>query len=123
MVGAFSNIVFLSFSVQANRSLQKDVLTCSHVSLSLWKIKYLSDTESEPGLSGEDEAVGLPPHKAVARRLPAPQGGVPVWPSIPTQSTSVGLSGDVPAPGGEPDFPEPPAPQPAAGEFFITGSS
>ena len=107
----------------ANRSLQKDVLTCSQVSLSLWKIKYLSDTELEPGLSSEDEAVGLPLHRAVARRLPAPQGGVPVWTSIPTQSTSVGLSGDVPAPGGEPDTPEPPAPQPAAGEFLITWSS
>ena len=51
-------------------SLQKDVLTCSQVSLSLWKIKYLSDTESEPGLSSEDEAVGMPLHKAVTRRLP-----------------------------------------------------
>ena len=117
---AYSNIVFLSFSVRANRSLQKDVLTCSQVSLSLWKAKYLSDTESEPGLSSENEAVGLPFHRAVARRLPAPQGGVPVQPSIPAQSTSVGPSGDVPAPGGEPDFLEPPAPQPAAGEFLIT---
>ena len=99
------------------------MLTCSQVSLSLWKIKYLSNTELEPGLSSEDEAVGLPPHRAVARRLPAPQGGVPVQTSIPTQSTSVGLSGDVPAPGGEPDIPEPPAPQPAAGEFLITWSS
>ena len=104
----------------ADRSLQKDVLTCSQVSLSLWKIKYLSDTESEPGLSSEDEAVGLPLNRAVARRLPAPWGGMPVQPSIMTQSTSVDLSGDVPAPGGELDFPEPSAPQPAAGEFLIT---
>ena len=96
------------------------MLTCSQVSLSLWKIKYLSDTELEPGLSSEDEAVGLLLHRAVARRLPAPWGGVPAWPSILTQSTSVGPSGDVPAPGGEPDFLEPPAPQPAAGEFLIT---
>ena len=70
-------------------SLQKDVLTCSQVSLNLWKIKYLSDTESELGLSSEDEAVGMPLHKAVARRLPgywvvhqyrqAPQLNLPLW--------------------------------------------
>ena len=64
--------------MQADASLQKDVLTCSQVSLSMWKIKYLSDTESELGLSSEDEAVGMPLHKAVARRLPGYQGGVPV---------------------------------------------
>ena len=41
----------------------------------MWKVKYLSDTKSEPGLSCEDEAEGLPPHRAVARRLPAHHGG------------------------------------------------
>ena len=61
--------------MQADAFLQKDVLTCSQVSLSLWKIKYLSNTESEPGLSSEDEAVGMPLHKAVTRRLPGYWGG------------------------------------------------
>ena len=51
------------------------MLTCSQVSLSLWKIKYLSDTESELGLSSEDEAVGMPLHKAVTRRLSGYWGG------------------------------------------------
>ena len=75
--------------MQADVSLQKDVLTCSQVSLGLWKIKYLSNTESELGLSSEDEAVGMPLHKTVARRLPgyrvvyqyrqAPQLNLPLW--------------------------------------------
>ena len=104
--------------MQADASLQKDVLTCSQVSLSLWKIKYLSDTESEPGLSCEDEAVGMPLHKAVARRLPGYRGGAPVQTSTLTQSTSVGLIGDVSDLGGEPDILEPPSVQPAAGEYW-----
>ena len=92
------------------------MLTCSQVSLSLWKIKYLSDTESEPGLSSEGEAVGMPLHKAVTRRLPGYWGGAPVQTSTLTQSTSVGPSGDVSDLGGEPDIPEPPFVQPAVGE-------
>ena len=94
------------------------MLTCSQVSLSLWKIKYLSDIESEPGLSSEDEAVGMPLHKAVARRLPGYRGGVPVQTSTSTQSTSVGPCGDVSDLGGEPDILEPPSVQPAAGEYW-----
>ena len=113
----FLLVAFLFFSVRADASLQKDVLTCSQVSLSLWKIKYLSDTESKPGLSSEDEAVGMPLHKAVARRLPGYQGAAPVQTSTSTQSTSVGPSGDVSDPGGEPDILEPPFVQPAAGEY------
>ena len=62
-------------SVHTDADLQKRVLTCTQVALSMWKVKYLSDTESEPGLSSEDEAEGLPPHRAVARRLPAHHGG------------------------------------------------
>ena len=104
--------------MRADASLQKDVLTCSQVSLSLWKIKYLSDTESEPGLSSEDEAVGMPLHKAVTRRLPGYWGGAPVQTSTSTQSTTVGPSGDVSDPGGEPDILEPPSVQPAAGEYW-----
>ena len=41
------------------RLLEKDVLTCSQVTLSMWKAKYLSDMEEEPGLISEDEAMGL----------------------------------------------------------------
>ena len=96
------------------------MLTCSQVSLSLWKIKYLSNTESEPGLSSEDEAVVMPLHKAVARRLPGYWGGALVQTSTSTQSTSVGLSGDVSDLGGEPDIPEPPFVQPAADEYQAT---
>ena len=98
-------------------SLQKDVLTCSQVSLSLWKIKYLNDTESELGLSSEDEAMGMPLHKAVTRRLPGYRGGAPVLTSTSTQSTSMGPIGDVSDLGGEPDILEPPSVQPAAGEY------
>ena len=94
------------------------MLTCSQVSLSLWKIKYLSDTESEPGSSSEDEAVGMPLHKAVARRLPEYRGGAPLQTSTSTQSTSVGPSGDVSDLGGEPDILEPPFVQPGAGEYW-----
>ena len=67
----------LLFAVCMDTNLQKMVLTCTQVALSMWKVKYLSDTESEPGLSSEDEAEGLPPHWAVARRLPAHHGGAP----------------------------------------------
>ena len=93
------------------------MLTCSQVSLSLWKIRYLSDTESKLGLSSEDEALGMPLHKAVARRLPGYRSGAPLQTSTSTQSTSVGLSGDVSDLGGEPDILEPPFVQPAAGEY------
>ena len=73
--------------------LNKMVLTCSQVALSMWKVKYLSDTESEPGLSSKDEAEGLPPHRAVVRRLPAHHGGslfqLPA--SQPTPSATTGV--------------------------------
>ena len=72
---------------------------------------------AEPGLSSEDEAVGMPLHKAVTRRLPGYWGGAPVQTSTSTQSTSVGLSGNVSDLGGEPDILEPPSGQPAAGEY------
>ena len=73
--------------------LNKMVLICSQVALSMWKVKYLSDTESEPGLSSEDEAEGLPPHIAVARRLPAHHGGSPFHlpASQPTPSAATGM--------------------------------
>ena len=50
-------------SVHTDADLEKTVLTCTQVALSMWKVKYLSDTESEPGLSSEDEAEGLSPHR------------------------------------------------------------
>ena len=63
------------------------MLSCSQVSLSRWKTKYLSDTESDPGLSSEDEAVGLPLHKAVAQRLPGSRGRETVQTSTSTPAT------------------------------------
>ena len=62
-------------SVHTDTDLDKTVLPCTQVALSMWKVKYLSNTKSEPGLSSEGEAEGLPPHRAVARRLPAHHGG------------------------------------------------
>ena len=56
--------------------LEKDILTCSQVTLSMWKAKYLSHTDEDPGLSSEDEATGLPPHRTAVRHLPSAQGGV-----------------------------------------------
>ena len=53
-------------------------MLCSQVALLMWKAKYLSDTEEEPGLSSEDEVTGLPPHRAVAGCLPLAHGGVPM---------------------------------------------
>ena len=64
-------------SVHTDADLEKTMLTCSQVALSMWKVKYLSDTESEVGLSREDEAEVLALHRAVARRLPAHHGGAP----------------------------------------------
>ena len=73
--------------------LNKVVLTCSQVALSMWKVKYLSDTESEPGLSSEDEAEGLPPHRAVMRRFLAHHGGSPFQSPAPqpTPSATTGV--------------------------------
>ena len=99
----------LLFTVRADESLQKDVLSCSQVSLSRWKTKYLSDTELDPGLSSEDEAVGLPLHKAVAWRLPGSRGRETVQTSTLTQATGDPSEG-VSAAGGESDS-EPPAPE------------
>ena len=59
------------------------MLTCTQVALSMWKGKHLSDTESEPSLSSEDKAEGLPPHRAVARRLPVHHGGALLQSSAP----------------------------------------
>ena len=81
-------------SVHTDTDLDKTVLTCTQVALSMWKVKYLSDTESEPGLSSEDEAEGLPPHRAVARRLPAHHGGASYQllapqPTLPSTATGM----------------------------------
>ena len=71
-IGVSCTCMFLIFIVvRMDTDLNKVVLTCSQVALSMWKVKYLSDTESEPGISSEDEAEGLAPHRAVARCLPA----------------------------------------------------
>ena len=80
-------------SVCTDTDLDKTVLTCTQVALSMWKVKYLSDTKSEPGLSSEDEAEGLPPHRAVARRLPAHHGGAPFQSPAPqpTPSATTGV--------------------------------
>ena len=84
----------LLFAVHTDTNLQKMVLTCTQVALSTWKVKYLSDMESELGLSSEDEAEGLPPHRAVARRLPAHHGGAPFQSPVPqpaAASSTVGM--------------------------------
>ena len=72
-----------SVLVQTNELLEKDVLTCSQVALSMWKAKYLLDMEEEPGLSNEDEVMGLPPHRAVARCLLSVHRGVPMQSPAP----------------------------------------
>ena len=94
------------------------MLSCSQVSLSQWKAKYLSDTESDPGLSSEDEAVGLPLHKAVARRLPGSRGRETIQTSSLTQATGDPSEG-VSAAGGESDNSEPPAPESSAGKHLV----
>ena len=94
------------------------MLSCSQVSLSQWKTKYLSDTESDPGLSSEDEAVGLPLHKAVARRLPGSRGRETVQTSTLTQATGDPSEG-ISAAGGESDNSEPPAPESSAGKHLV----
>ena len=94
------------------------MLSCSQVSLSQWKTKYLSDTKSDPGLSSEDEAVGLPLHKAVAQRLPGFRGRETVQTSTLTQATGDPSEG-VSAAGGESDISEPPAPEISAGKHLV----
>ena len=83
------------------------MLTCSQVALSMWKAKYLSDTKEDPGLSSEDEAAGLLPHRSVARRLPALHGGAPYQvpfhsPKAVPQPSAPAAAAGVP-PGGIPD--------------------
>ena len=75
-------------SVHTDIDLDKTVLTCTQVALSMWKVKYLSSTKSEPSLSSEDEAEGPPPHRAVARRLPARHGGAPFQSPTPQPTLS-----------------------------------
>ena len=123
--------VFCLFSVWVDCNLDKMVLTCSQVTLSMWKAKYLSDTEEDPGLSSEDEAAGLLPHRAVARRLLAPHGGAPYQapfhsteavpqPSAP--AAAVGApQGDILDVGGVPDVVSGPGAPPAdVGKFVVT---
>ena len=76
-------------SVHTDTDLDKTVLTCTQVALSMWKVKYLSDTKSEPGLSSDNEAEGLPPHRAVVRRLLAHPGGAPFQSPAPQPTPSV----------------------------------
>ena len=97
------------------------MLLCSQVSLSLWKTKYLSDTESDPGLSSKDEAVGLPLHKAVAQRLLGSQGRETVQTSTSTQATGEPSEG-ISAAGGESGISEPPAPEISAGKHLVASS-
>ena len=66
-----------------NEMLEKDILTCSQVALSMWKANYLLDTDEDPGLSSEDKATGLPPHRAVARHLLSAHGGVSALSAAP----------------------------------------
>ena len=107
------------------------MLTCSQVALSMWKAKYLSDTEEDPGLSSEDEAAGLPPHSSVARRLPVSHGGAPYQapfhlpeavpqPSAP--AAAVGApQGDILDVGGVPDVVSGPGAPPAdVGKYVVT---
>ena len=68
-------MLFPFLSVCTDTELEMTVLTCSQVALPMWKVKYLSDTESELGLSSKDEAEGLAPQRAVARRILAHHGG------------------------------------------------
>ena len=75
-------------SVHTDTDLDKTVLTCNQVALSMWKVKYFSNTKSEPGLRSEDEAEGLPPHRAVVRRLPAHHGGAPFQSPAPQPTPS-----------------------------------
>ena len=86
-------MLFPFLSVHTDTELEKTVLTCTQVALSMWKVKYLSDTESEPGLRSEDEAEGLPPHRAVARRLPAHHGGAPFQLPAPQPTASSAMTG------------------------------
>ena len=80
---------FFSLQFMPDADLDKVVLTCSQVALSMWKVKYLfNDTESELGLSSEDEADGVPPHRAVARWLPAHAW----WCPIPVTCSSANCS-------------------------------
>ena len=97
----------------------------------MWKAKYLSDTEEDPGLSSEDEAAGLPSHRAVARRLPVPHGGAPYQvpfhspeavpqPSTPAAATGA-PQGDILDVGGDPEaVPGPGAPPVNLGEYVVT---
>ena len=91
--------------VQTDVDLNKVVLTCSQVALSMWKVKYLSDTESEPGISSEDEAEGLAPHRAVARCLPVWHGGASFQSPAPVPQVSEGP--EVPEVPKAPEVPEP----------------
>ena len=100
--------MFLIFIVvQTDVDLNKVALTCSQVALSMWKVKYLSDTESEPGISSEDEAEGLAPHRAVARHLPVWHGGAPL--QSPSQVPQVPEGPEVPEVPEASEVPEPPA--------------
>ena len=87
-IGMSCTCILIFIVVQMDTDLNKVVLTCSQVALSMWKAKYLSDTESEPVLSSEDEAEGLPPHRAVVRRLPAHHGGSPFQSPAPQHTPS-----------------------------------
>ena len=81
------------FAVCTDADLEKTVLTCTQVALSMWKVKYLSDTESEPGLSSKDKAEGLPPHRAVVRQLPAHHGGAQFQSPAPQPTTPSATTG------------------------------
>ena len=107
------------------------MLTCSQVALSMWKAKYLSDTEEDPGLSSEDEAAGLPPHRSVARRLPVPHGGAPYQapfhlpeaipqPSAPAAAAGVPQGGVLDVRGDSDVVPGPAAPPVNLGKCVVT---
>ena len=73
-------------SVQANKDLVKDVLTCRPLESSVYKSHHLDNTDDPDvvGMSSEDEAEGMEDILGVSRRLnkPPPAGPSPPEPSV-----------------------------------------
>ena len=100
------------FAVKADEDLSKYVLECSRLSHTLWKHRFLQDTEDEAAvaISSEDEADSMPLVDHQVRRAVRPTPAAPALPAAAAGSTATVSTAATASMGTSTDAPQCPAP-------------
>ena len=92
----FHQLLVCLLSVQANKELVKDVLTCRPLESSVYKACHPDDTDDPDavGVSSEDEAEGMEDILGVTRRLnkPSPPESPQPSPAVPEEEGMIRVS-------------------------------